>query len=75
MVTRPAARSLWARALWNMRWPAVYICGPVLGLVMVNLFFGLPGHLWFVAAGFFGFSVVLFGILVHGEVQRLRRSN
>lgn len=67
------AGSLWRRALWNMRWPAVFICGPILGLVMVNLFFGLPAHLWLVAVGFLALVLVLFVILVRGEVQRLRR--
>lgn len=65
-------RQIWLRALWHMRWPAVFVCGPVLGLLMVNLFFGLPGHLWFLGAGFFAFSVILLFILVRGEVQRLR---
>lgn len=64
---------LWAVALWHMRWPAVFICGPVLGLVMVNTFFGLPGPLWLVAAGYFLFSLMLFTILVRGEVRRLRQ--
>jgi hypothetical protein len=66
-------RRLWLVALWHMRWPAVYICGPVVGLVLVNLFFGLPDHLWFLAAGFFGFSAILYAILVRGEIRRLRR--
>lgn len=67
------ARQLWLQALWHMRWPAVFVCGPVAGLLMVNLFFGLPGHLWFLGAGFFTFSVILLFVLVRGEVSRLRR--
>lgn len=68
-VSRPALQ-----ALWNMRLPALIICGPLLGLVMLDLFFGLPNKLWLLAAGFFIFSLVLFGILVRGEIHRLRRT-
>lgn len=61
-----------AQALWNMRWPALYLCGPVVGLLLIDLLFGLPGRLWLLAAGFFLFSLLLFGILIRGETRRLR---
>lgn len=61
------------RALWNLVWPALFICGPLVGLVMLDVFFGLPGQLWFVGGGFFVFSLFLFGILLRGEIRRLRR--
>ena len=61
-----------AQALWNLRWPAVYLCGPVLGVLLINLWFGLPGKLWPLAAAFFAFSLVLFGILLRGELRRVR---
>lgn len=75
MMRRDSPRPLSVRtqALWNMRWPAVYLCGPVAGLLLIDLFFGLPGKLWLLAAGFFIFSLMLFGILLRGETQRLRR--
>lgn len=62
------------QALWNMRWPAVFICGPLLGVIMIELLFGLPQHLWLPAAGFFIFSLVLFSILVRGELRRIRHT-
>lgn len=61
-----------AQALWNLRWPALYLCGPVLGVLLVNLWFGLPGKLWPMAGGFLIFSLVLFGILIRGETRRVR---
>lgn len=61
-----------ARALWNLRWPAAYLCGPVIGVLLVNLLFGLPSRLWLLAGGFFIFSLLLFGILLRGEIRRLR---
>lgn len=60
------------QALWNMRWPAAILCGPMLGVLLVALWFGLPDRLWPLAGGFFLFSLVLFGILVRGEIQRVR---
>lgn len=62
------------QALWNMRLPALIICGPLLGLVMLDLFYGLPGKLWLLAGGFFVFSLFLFAILVRGEIHRLRHT-
>lgn len=59
-------------ALWNLRWPAVYLCGPVVGVLLVHLWFGLPGGLWLLAGVFFLFSLLLFGILLRGETRRLR---
>jgi|GEM_PF-3127242 len=61
------------QAFWNMRWPAAFLCGPLVGLVMIKFIYGLPGRLWFLAGGFFLFSCVLFGILVQGEARRLQR--
>ncbi|WP_162622872.1 hypothetical protein [Salinisphaera orenii] len=63
------------QALWNMRLPAVFILGPLVGLFMVSLIFGLSGQLWLLGLGFFAFSCVLFGILVNGEIKRLRRGD
>lgn len=65
---------LTVKAAWNMRLPAVFICGPVLGLIMIEITFGLPDRLWLPAAGFLALSLVLFGVLVRGEIKRIRRS-
>jgi len=62
------------QALWNMRLAALIICAPVVGLCLLELFYGLPGKLWLLAGGFFVFSLALWGILVRGETQRLRRT-
>lgn len=74
MIQPESARSApaGAQALWNLRWPAVYLCGPLVGVLMIDLFFGLPGRLWLLAGGFFMFSLLLFGILMRGETRRLR---
>ena len=61
-----------AQALWNLRWPAVYLCGPLLGVVLINLWFGLPDKLWSIAAIFFVFSLVLFGVLMRAEIRQVR---
>lgn len=74
MIQRGSVRSASAgtQALWNLRWPALYLCGPLVGVVLVDVFFGLPGRLWLLAGGFFMFSLLLFGILMRGETRRLR---
>lgn len=64
--------SVGAQALWNLRWPAVYVCGPVLGVLLINLWFGLPDELWFVAAILFVFSLMLFGVLLRAEICQVR---
>lgn len=69
---RSHPRSATALALWNLRWPAVYLCGPVVGVLLVHLLFGLPGALWLLAGVFFLFSLLLFGILLRGETRRIR---
>ena len=63
------------QALWNLRFPGLFIMGPVLSLVLIDLFYGLPHHLWFLAGGFFAFSTLLFVVLLRGEYQRLGRTN
>lgn len=55
-----------------MRWAGLYLCGPVVGLLMVDMLLGLPGRLWLLAALFFTFSLVLFGILIRGETRRIQ---
>lgn len=63
-----------ARALWNMRWAAVFVGTPPLALVMIELTFGLPRHLVLLAAGFLLLSLLLFTMLVRGEIKRIRRA-
>jgi hypothetical protein len=71
--TALTARQTLRQALWNLRWPGLVVLGPMGSLVLINLFFGLPGQLWLLAGGFFLFSLVLFGILVRGEYKQLRQ--
>lgn len=61
-------------ALRNMRWPAVFIGTPLLGLVLIELTFGLPRQLLLPAAAFLVLNLVLFAMLVRGEVKRIRRA-
>jgi ABC-type dipeptide/oligopeptide/nickel transport system permease subunit len=73
-ISTSPARTLLRQALWNLRFPALYTLGPAFSLILVNLFFGLPRPLWFVACGFFLFSMALFAVLVRGEIRQLRQS-
>lgn len=57
-----------------MRLAALIICAPVIGLCLLDLFYGLPGKLWLLAGGFFIFSLMLLGVLVRGEARRIRQT-
>lgn len=63
-----------ARALWNVRWPALFIGAPLLGLVMIELIFGLPQLLLLPAAAFLVLNLVLFAVLLRSEFKRIRRA-
>lgn len=63
-----------ARAIWNARWPAVFIGAPLLGLLMIELIFGLPQQLLLPAAAVLVVNLVLFAVLVRGEFKRIRRA-
>ena len=64
------------RALWNLRLLALFIVGPVAGVLLGNLIFATPPTLRWAALGVFALSLALFGVLVRGEVGRLaRRAN
>lgn len=62
------------QALWNMRWAALFIGTPLFALVMIELTFGLPQQLLLPAAAFLALNLVLFALLVRGEVKRIRRA-
>lgn len=64
-------RAIRAQAFWNMRWPTLYLCSPLLGILLVNLWFGVPSGLWLMAGGFFIFSLMLLGILIRAEMRRV----
>ena len=59
------------RAAWNLRVLALFLLGPVVGVVLVSVVFGMPEGLIRIAAVVFLFSLATFGILVRGEWRRL----
>lgn len=68
MTTRPALR-----ALWNMRVPSLLLLGPALGLLLVDMIFGLPFEVRVAAGIMMMVSLVLFGILFNGERRAISR--
>lgn len=66
-------RPLVLRVVWNLRWLALFLLGPVVGVALVSAVFGLPGELEVAAAGMFLLSLGLFGVLFKGEARRLSR--
>ena len=51
----------------------LFVVGPVAGILLVGLTFGLPSGLQRLAAAMFVFSLALLGLLVRGEYVRLSR--
>lgn len=60
------------QALWNQRLAGLLILSPALGVVLVELIFGLPRDLQLMAAGMLILTVGLFSILLGGEYRALR---
>ncbi len=52
---------------------SVFLFGPVAGVFLVNLIFGMPTFLWWTALGVLIFSCLIMGILVRNDLQRLQR--
>ena len=60
-------------ACWNLRIAGLFMVGPVAGLVLLAIIFGLSVGMQRLALGMMVFSLLLFGILIKGEYDRLAR--
>ena len=61
------------RACWNLRLASLFVAGPLAGLAVQSLIFGMTTGMQRVALGMAAFSLVLFAILIKGEYARLSR--
>ncbi len=61
-------------ALWNMRLLGLFLVGPLAGIVIAGLTFGLPPALRWTALAMVLFCLALFGLLVRGEYGRISRA-
>lgn len=52
---------------------SVFLFGPVLGVVLVNMIFGMPVFLWWTALGVLIFSCLIMGILIRNDLRKLQR--
>lgn len=66
------ARAL--QALWNLRVLGLFLVGPVLGVVLVDVIFGLPRDVRLAATAMFLVSLSMLGLLVRTEWRRLARA-
>ena len=60
-------------ACWNLRLASLFMGGPIAGLVLLALIFGMSGTMRTMALGMIVFSLALFAILIKGEYDRLTR--
>ena len=60
-------------ACWNLRYAGLFLAGPVGGLLLLPLVFGITIGMVRIALGMVVFTVALFGILIKGEYDRLSR--
>ncbi|WP_428394526.1 hypothetical protein [Lichenicoccus sp.] len=72
MLERRSTRAL--RVLWNLRLLGLFLIGPVVGVLLGGVIFGLPDDLRWAAVIAFLVSLSLFGMLAKGEWRRLSRS-
>ncbi len=61
------------RVVWNLRVLALFLLGPVAGVIMSAAIFGLPDDLRWAAGVALLISLSLFGMLARGEWRRLSR--
>ena len=61
------------RACWNLRYAGLFLAGPVAGLALLALIFGMSAGMARMALGMVVFTAALFGILLKGEYDRLSR--
>ena len=77
LVFRDGSRASIARALqalWNMRVLGLFLVAPVLGVILADAIFGLPGNIRLAAAVMFLVSLSMLGLLVRTEYRRLARA-
>jgi positive regulator of sigma E activity len=60
-------------ACWNVRSASLFMIGPIAGLLLLALTFGVLAGMQRIAFGMVAFSLALFGILIKGEYNRLSR--
>ena len=60
-------------ACWNLRLAALFMAGPIAGLVLLAVTFGMSVGMQRMALGMVVFSLALYGILIKGEYDRLLR--
>ena len=76
---RTADVSHWRRGrrallvIWNLRVLGLFLVGPIVGVVLGGVIFGMPEDQRWAAAAAFAISLSLFGILAKGEWRRLSR--
>ncbi|WP_157999036.1 hypothetical protein [Acidithiobacillus thiooxidans] len=51
---------------------SVFLFGPVAGVFLVNLIFGMPTFLWWTALGVLIFSCLIMGILIRNDLRKLQ---
>lgn len=61
-------------ACWNMRFAGLFAAGPVAGLLLLAVTFGMSLGMQRMALGMVVFTAALFGLLVKGEYDRLPRA-
>ena len=72
-MTRLAPLRRAGRVAWNLRVLAVFLLGPVAGVIMSAAIFGLSDDLRWAAGVALLISLSLFGMLARGEWRRLAR--
>ena len=60
-------------ACWNLRFAGLFMAGPIAGLVLLAITFGMSIGMQRMAFGMVAFSLALYGILIKGEYDRLSR--
>ena len=66
-------RPLVLQVLWSFRGLGLFLIGPVIGVLIVAVVFGLPRGLQISAFVMFLFSLGTYAVLVRGEWRRLAK--
>ncbi|UTV80536.1 hypothetical protein MQE22_11030 [Acidithiobacillus sp. YTS05] len=51
---------------------SLFLFGPILGVFLVNLIFGMPTFLWWTALGVLGFSLAIMASLLRRDLQNMQ---